>query len=161
MNDYEKYQESIGQPLSEKTATGAYRHQSDYNRLTGFNMARSLVRHQRMIFNPYTGKPRTAQEISEDPYGERLEATTAAPESPPAWRSVATIPTTGDMVKLLVKFSENPINEGDDDEPAVTIGAVAAISGAAVEVTIAGWDWSHDCFTNGKGEILGWLPLTP
>jgi hypothetical protein len=68
-----------------------------------------------------------------------------------------TAPTNGQMVRLLVDFEDNSLE--DTDQPVWTIGACYA-SDAEEEVwQFAGWNWSHDCFTEGHGKPVGWLPM--
>lgn len=70
----------------------------------------------------------------------------------PKWRDMATAPRDGTMVRLLVRFTDHPT---DDSEEAATIGAYSEDGGWK----FAGWCWSHDHFTEGKGEPIGWLPM--
>lgn len=74
------------------------------------------------------------------------------------WHDMATAPRDGTMVRLLVDFTEHPT---EDQDRAPTIGACHD-DGHPDEPTgwqFAGWCWSHDHFTEGKGEPVGWLPL--
>lgn len=67
------------------------------------------------------------------------------------WLSMDTAPKDGPMLRLLVKFSEHAT---EDAEVAVTIG-----SWTGDKWSFAGWCWTHDHFTDGEGEPLGWLPM--
>jgi hypothetical protein len=70
------------------------------------------------------------------------------------WRPMDTAPRDGTMLRLLVQFEDHATE--DTTEPAPTIGAY---SEGAECWQFAGWCWSHDHFTEGKGEPVGWLPM--
>lgn len=70
------------------------------------------------------------------------------------WRPMDTAPRDGSMLRLLVQFEDHATE--DTTEPAPTIGAY---SEGAECWQFAGWCWSHDHFTEGKGEPVGWLPM--
>jgi hypothetical protein len=55
------------------------------------------------------------------------------------------------MLRLLVRFTENPT---EDAEEAWTVGAWSG-----EKWQFAGWNWCQDRFTEGAGEVLGWLPM--
>jgi hypothetical protein len=75
----------------------------------------------------------------------------------PKWRDMATAPRDGTLVRLLVEFTDHPT---EDSNPAPTIGANSFDHDDSVdEWKFAGWCWTHDHFTEGKGEPIGWLPL--
>jgi len=74
----------------------------------------------------------------------------------PAWRDMATAPTDGTMVRLLVEFEEHST---EDAEQAPTIGANNFDNDGEDVWRFAGWCWSHDHFTEGKGTPVGWLPM--
>ncbi|PJK00825.1 hypothetical protein CO641_02315 [Lysobacteraceae bacterium NML91-0213] len=76
------------------------------------------------------------------------------------WRPMETAPRDGTMVRLLVKFDKHATE--DTAEPAWTIGAnnddnVGDDEHAGWQ--FAGWCWTHDHFTEGKGTPVGWLPM--
>lgn len=73
-----------------------------------------------------------------------------------AWRPMATAPRDGTMLRLLVRFTEHAT---EDDEIAPTIGAWSADGDPDGAWQFAGWCWTHDHFTEGKGDPIGWLPL--
>ncbi len=75
----------------------------------------------------------------------------------PDWRDMATAPRDGTMVQLLVEFDENATE--DTDGPAPTIGANNFDNDGEDRWQFAGWCWSHDHFTEGKGTPVGWLPI--
>lgn len=60
----------------------------------------------------------------------------------------------GEMLRLYVQFEEHPT----DDVPG---GACAATIGFKDSEGwhFAGWCWSHDHFTDGKGKPVAWLPM--
>ncbi|MGY8830076.1 MAG: hypothetical protein ACKVIS_11085 [Pseudomonadales bacterium] len=74
----------------------------------------------------------------------------------PRWRDMATAPRDGTMVRLLVEFTEHAT---DDADQAPTIGANNFENDGEDRWQFAGWCWSHDHFTEGKGEPIGWLPM--
>ncbi|MDZ5815072.1 hypothetical protein U4I65_08505 [Stenotrophomonas maltophilia] len=84
----------------------------------------------------------------------------AAPGIDPGPRPMDTAPRDGTLVRLLVDFDENAI---DDSIGATwTIGACNddnVSEGARIGWQFAGWCWTHDHFTDGKGTPVGWLPL--
>lgn len=72
------------------------------------------------------------------------------------WRPMDTAPRDGTMLRLLVRFTEHAT---EDAEIAPTIGAWPADGDHDGAWQFAGWCWTHDHFTEGKGEPIGWLPL--
>ena len=70
------------------------------------------------------------------------------------WRPMDTAPRDGSMLRLLVRFEDHATE--DTTEPAPTIGAY---SEGAECWQFAGWCWTHDHFTEGKGTPVGWLPM--
>jgi len=66
-------------------------------------------------------------------------------------------PTDGTMVRLLVEFEGNSLE--DSALPAWTVGASYASDGEGIVWQFAGWDWSHDRFTQGYGKPIAWLPM--
>lgn len=74
----------------------------------------------------------------------------------PDWRPMETAPRDGTMLRLLVRFTEHPT---EDDEVAPTIGAYADEGNPDGAWQFAGWCWTHDHFTEGKGVPIAWLPL--
>ncbi|OEC62121.1 hypothetical protein A7D21_26825 [Pseudomonas sp. AP19] len=74
----------------------------------------------------------------------------------PCWRDMATAPTDGTMLRLLVEFEDHST---EDAEQAPTIGANNFDNDGEDVWRFAGWCWSHDHFTEGKGNPLGWLPM--
>ena len=90
-----------------------------------------------------------------------LETLTAAQQQGQAvaWRPMATAPRDGTMVRLLVEFTDHAT---EDAETAPTIGACDddnVPEDERVGWQFAGWCWSHDHFTEGKGTPVGWLPM--
>jgi hypothetical protein len=84
----------------------------------------------------------------------KLEAAAQARAVPETWRPMDTAPRDGTMLRLLVQFEDHATE--DTTEPAPTIGAYEE---GADGWQFAGWCWSHDHFTEGKGEPVGWLPM--
>ncbi|MBS6039950.1 Lar family restriction alleviation protein [Pseudomonas sp.] len=76
----------------------------------------------------------------------------------PKWRDMATAPRDGTLVRLLVEFTEHA-TEDSDAMPSPTIGANSFDHTGEDAWQFAGWSWEQDCFTQGAGEPVGWLPL--
>lgn len=96
----------------------------------------------------------------------RLEARIAAFEAQGAQqqagapRPIDTAPRDGTMVRLLVEFEAHQTVD-DSTGTAWTIGANTndLDPDQPAEWQFAGWCWTHDHFTEGKGTPIGWLPL--
>lgn len=71
---------------------------------------------------------------------------------------IATAPTDGTMVRLLVEFDDHAL-EDDTSKPIWTIGVNNFDHDGTDEWKFAGWCWSHDNFTQGQGVPVGWLPM--
>lgn len=74
----------------------------------------------------------------------------------PHWRPVETAPRDGTMLRLLVEFEEHST---EDDQQAPTIGANNFDNDGDDDWKFAGWCWTHDHFVQGKGLVVGWLPM--
>lgn len=74
-----------------------------------------------------------------------------------AWRPMDTAPRDGTVLRLLVEFTEHATEDSPD--PAPTIGANNFDNTGEDEWQFAGWCWTHDHFTQGKGKPVGWLPM--
>lgn len=74
----------------------------------------------------------------------------------PKWRDMASAPRDGTMLRLLVEFEENST---EDDQRSATIGANNFDNDGEDLWQFAGWCWTHDHFTSGKGDPVGWLPM--
>lgn len=86
-----------------------------------------------------------------------LKAALAARDvAPVAWRPMSSAPRDGQMLRLVVRFTEHSIEDGD---LAYTIGSNNFGNDEVDEWQFAGWCWAHDHFTTGKGEPIGWLPM--
>ena len=71
-----------------------------------------------------------------------------------------TAPRDGTMVRLLVEFTDHATE--DCVGPAWTIGANnddEVGEDERVGWQFAGWCWTHDHFTEGRGKPVGWLPM--
>lgn len=68
-----------------------------------------------------------------------------------------TAPRNGTMVRLLVQFDDHATE--DTDGAAWTIGANSYEENGEDLWQFAGWCWTHDHFTEGKGTPIGWLPM--
>lgn len=76
---------------------------------------------------------------------------------PAPWLSMHSAPKDGRLVRLLVSFDENAIDDGD--EPFATIGQNNFQNDKVDRWQFVGWNWTHDEFTDGQGTPLGWLPM--
>lgn len=66
-------------------------------------------------------------------------------------------PKDGTMLRLLVEFDDNATE--DSQGACATIGANNFDHDQLDEWKFAGWNWTHDCFTEGVGTPIGWLPM--
>ena len=88
----------------------------------------------------------------------------AAPQAQPAvepaaWLPMDAAPKDGTLVRLLVEFEDHATEDGPGPHP--TIGANTSENDKGPdEWQFAGWNWEHDCFTQGVGTPVGWLPMT-
>lgn len=74
----------------------------------------------------------------------------------PIWRNMDSAPKDGTMLRLLVQFTEHATEDADE---AATIGANNCDNDEIDRWQFAGWCWTHDHFTEGQGEVVGWLPM--
>ena len=70
-----------------------------------------------------------------------------------------TAPKDGTMLRLLVDYSGDGANPLEDATQAWTIGFNNLADTEDDVWQFAGWSWEQDCFTEGHGEVIGWLPL--
>ena len=72
-------------------------------------------------------------------------------------RAVDVAPKDGSMLWLLVDYDqgEHPL---EDAPQTWTIGFNNLDNTGDDEWQFAGWNWSQDHFTEGKGTVIGWLP---
>lgn len=77
-------------------------------------------------------------------------------------RPALTAPRDGTLVRLLLDYSdeENWV-QLEDKIQAWTIGYNTLADTGDDEWIIVGWDWSQDCWCEGSGKIIGWLPFVP
>ena len=75
-------------------------------------------------------------------------------------RPVETAPKDGAMIRLLVDYEgvENWMPLTDDNQ-SWTIGFNDLQNVGEDEWVFVGWNWSQDCFQNGEGKVIGWLPF--
>lgn len=74
------------------------------------------------------------------------------------WRPMETAPKDGTLVRLLVEFEDGATEDGEGPHP--TIGSNTWDNHHDFdEWQFAGWNWTHDCFTQGAGKPVGWLPM--
>lgn len=71
-------------------------------------------------------------------------------------RPMDTVPRDGTMFRVLVQFSHNSMGEGN---PHWTLGICDPDTDAGEGLTFVGWNLAQECFTEGDGTALGWLPL--
>ena len=107
-----------------------------------------------------------AKAAAQADYERRIISALAEPAGevgPVAWRSMESAPKNGTMLRLLVRPG-NAEEDGwtpfaDSIDPYQTIGFNPLSDTGEDEWQFAGWDWCHDCFTDGAGDIIGWLPF--
>jgi hypothetical protein len=75
-------------------------------------------------------------------------------------RAMDSAPKDGTLLRLLVVFTDNNIDD-TGDEATWTIGNNNADNTGVDEWEFVGWCWAHDHFTNGEGTPVSWLPLIP
>lgn len=81
----------------------------------------------------------------------------SAPEWPgDGWLEMETAPRDGTLIRLLVDFTENAT---EDSDRAPTIGSNSFDNTGLDEWDFAGWSWEQDCYTQGEGTPVGWLPM--
>ena len=78
----------------------------------------------------------------------------------PKPRPMAEAPRDGRILRLLVDYdadgSDHPL---ENARLAWTIGANCFDHDGEDQWSMAGWSWTHDCFTAGNGRVIGWLPF--
>lgn len=77
----------------------------------------------------------------------------------PKWRDIATAPRDGSLVRLLVRFTENATEDEGYDIGSPTVGSNSFDDTGKDVWQFAGWSWEQDCYTQGEGEVIGWLPM--
>lgn len=77
------------------------------------------------------------------------------------WRPMKTAPKDGTIVRLLVDYSgEDACHPLEDATITHTIGGCTdANTGLREGFKFAGWSWEQDCFCEGRGKPIGWLPF--
>jgi len=79
------------------------------------------------------------------------------PAGPSDWQPMATAPKDGTMLCLMVDFLDNATE--DSREACATIGANSFDHTNIDQWQFAGWNWQQDCFTEGVGTPVSWMPL--
>lgn len=88
----------------------------------------------------------------------RAQAAERAVPATEAWLPMETAPKDGTLVRLLVEFENHATEDGEGPQP--TIGSnTADNTGEDIGWQFAGWCWTHDCYTQGEGKPVGWLPM--
>lgn len=76
---------------------------------------------------------------------------------------IDTAPKDGTMVLLFVDYSgeddDHYLFEAEPEALLPTLGFNSFEHDGEDVWQFAGWDWSHDCFTNGIGTPVLWQPL--
>lgn len=73
-----------------------------------------------------------------------------------AARPLETLPRDGTLCRMLVRFTRNEMDTTSGRTAAWTIGS---FDPEEEEFHLAGWDSDFQHFTDGDGDVLGWLPL--
>ncbi len=98
-------------------------------------------------------------------YDSRFDWNTRAALSAPkaeavSWDGMQTAPKDGTIVRLLVVPDPEAWTPFDDSHnPYETIGFNNLTDTQEDRWEFVGWDWNHDCFVSGLGEVIGWLPF--
>lgn len=75
-------------------------------------------------------------------------------------RTVESAPKDGTLIRLLVDYrSDDAAGALEDAAEAWTIGFNNLRDTGDDEWQLAGWNWSQDCFSEGHGKVIGWLPF--
>lgn len=100
---------------------------------------------------------------ADEVFAAMLTAAPAAPATPESAEPVAwpmdSAPKDGTLIRLLVEFDENAIDDTEAGGPYWTVGENTADYTDCDEWEFAGWSWEQDCFTKGYGKPVGWLPF--
>lgn len=81
-------------------------------------------------------------------------------DSNPVMLGLSSAPKDGTPIVLFVNpDAESHTSFNDDNKAYKTIGWNQFEHTGIDEWQFAGWDWSHDCFTEGHGTPIGWLPF--
>lgn len=76
----------------------------------------------------------------------------------PSWLPISTAPKDGTLVRLLVNFECHAT--ADKVGPCPTIGSNTSENTGEADVwQFAGWNWEHDCYTEGIGTPIAWMPM--
>jgi len=70
-----------------------------------------------------------------------------------------TAPKDGTMLRLLVDYSDGYGCPLEDEPQAWTIGFNQLDDTGIDQWEMAGWNWEQDCFTEGRGTPIAWLPF--
>lgn len=75
-----------------------------------------------------------------------------------AWKDMSNAPKDGTILRLLVNPDRDEFTAFDDSLTHFeTIGFNNLENTEEDRWEFAGWDWSQDCFTTGRGEVIGWM----
>lgn len=77
------------------------------------------------------------------------------------WKPIETCPLNYTLVLLAVAIDDSLVNEMEEAliSPIRTIGCGHEDELGRVCWDLAGWSWDHDCFTEGHGTPIAWMPL--
>lgn len=82
-------------------------------------------------------------------------------KTPEQWRPMNTAPKNGTIVRLLVDYSgDDACHPLEDAQVTHTVGGCTDDhTGLSEGFKFAGWSWEQDCFCEGRGKPIGWLPF--
>lgn len=77
-------------------------------------------------------------------------------------RPMKSAPRDGRILCLLVDYSDDEAAHAlQDANRTWTIGGNSFENTGEDHWQFAGWCWTHDHFTEGKGRVIGWAPFNP
>jgi hypothetical protein len=107
--------------------------------------------------------PEELKRLAEQEVSKRILSSLGASPAPVSeeWLDPSIAPKDGTIVRLLVKPDMEAFTSLQDSEDAFeTIGFNHSDESGEDTWHFAGWDWAHDCITQGHGEVIGWAAFS-